>query len=208
MKKGWFLGLGLILGLFLYVAPLSVEAASLSDEAVATASVGKYSEVELFESKTTTIKLVVKEKGTVTLDFNPNPATHVNWQLFNSKAKQLLTDSSFSLEQLPLKNLAAGTYYLRMWSTYSNQHIKFLTSFKAAKEPAVSLGIQLKKNQSVQLATLFSNTKAQKLKWTTSNRGIVAVSQKGAIKGMKKGTATIKVTSTSGLVASVRVTVK
>ena len=71
--------------------------------------------------------------------------------------------------------------------------------------PAMSI----KKGSSVKLtASVFPKTATDKLTWSTSNKKVVTVTKSGKIKGVKTGTATITVKTTSGKKATCKVTVK
>lgn len=70
--------------------------------------------------------------------------------------------------------------------------------------PAMSI----KKGSSVKLtASVFPKTTTDKLTWSTSNKKVVTVTKSGKIKGVKTGTATITVKTTSGKKATCKVTV-
>ena len=70
--------------------------------------------------------------------------------------------------------------------------------------PAMSI----KKGSSVKLtASVFPKTATDKLTWSTSNKKVVTVTKSGKIKGVKTGTATITVKTTSGKKATCKVTV-
>ena len=70
--------------------------------------------------------------------------------------------------------------------------------------PAMSI----KKGSSVKLtASVFPKTTTDKLTWSTSNKKVVTVTKNGKIKGVKTGTATITVKTTSGKKATCKVTV-
>ena len=57
-------------------------------------------------------------------------------------------------------------------------------------------------------ASVFPKTATDKLTWSTSNKKVVTVTKSGKIKGVKTGTATITVKTTSGKKATCKITVK
>ena len=76
-----------------------------------------------------------------------------------------------------------------------------------AKKPKLSnKSITLTKGKTKTLKV--SRTKKCKVSWKTSNKRVATVDSKGKINGVKKGTATITVKTTSGKKAVCKVTVK
>ena len=70
--------------------------------------------------------------------------------------------------------------------------------------------LQKGKTMTLKAVAAPSNADNKKVKWTTSNKNIATVTQKGVVKGIKKGTVTITATATdgSGKKVTCKVTVK
>ncbi len=192
------------------------KAATLAEEAKQTVSFGKTNTIDIKTKEMTTIKVVMKQNGTFELDFKPMAIQGLNAQLYDGKnnllgeySKANSATSVLSLKNFGRSSMNAGTYYLRVW-TDSEEGVGTYTYFArqtAIKNAMIEICISLKKGQSLQLGTIISNSKNKTVKWSTSNKNIVTVSQTGKVVAKKKGTVTIKADNSSGLVAKIKVKV-
>lgn len=185
-----------------------VSATTMEDQAVNTVKFGEYDTLELKYKEISTLKVVLNQRGDFALDFAPN-SLQSNAELYNEQNICIAYYSNWSHEQWSFKNLEAGTYYLRYWtqSEYRAGTYTYFARFIPSDDTSVEICINLKKGRSIQLGTIFANTQDRKAKWSTSNKKVATVNSKGKVTGKKKGTATIKVTNSSGLVAKIKVKV-
>lgn len=207
-KKRKLLGtlLCLLLVINCIIPTCKVSATTMEDQAVNTVKFGEYDTLEL-KKEISTLKLVLKQKGDFVLDFAPKNI-YATAELYNEQ-NVCLGYYIYSNSEWRFKNLEAGTYYLRYWtqSEYRAGTYTYFARFIPSDDTSVEICINLKKGRSIQLGTIFANTQDRKAKWSTSNKKVATVNSKGKVTGKRKGTATIKVTNSSGLVAKIKVKV-
>lgn len=83
--------------------------------------------------------------------------------------------------------------------------VRYAKSIKLSKT-----SLSLTRGRTIKLKVKFNpaSTTAKAVKWSTSNNKIVTVTQKGSVKGIKKGNAVIKAKSINGKVSKCKVKVK
>lgn len=190
----------------------NVHAQTLAERAKSTVKFGEYEEIEL-TCEITTVKIVMTQKGTFCLDFSPNNV-RICAQLYDESNNLLGEDWGYVTELKPStlgysKDLEPGTYFLNIWVKTSSEK-KTCTYFARqipAKDTSLEICISLKKGRTIQLGTIFYNTKNKSVTWKTSNKKIATVTSKGKVTAVKKGTATIKVFNNSGLLAKIKIKV-
>ena len=215
-KRKWLLNMVLCMLVACSMITFKAEASTLADEAKQTVTFGEYDTIDIKNTAITTLKVVLKEKGTFELDFQPEYAGFLNAQLYDENNNLLGStsvskhESVFAPSDIGINySLDAGTYYLRLW-TNSKDYAKTYTYFArqiVAKDATLEICITLKKGKSIQLGAILNNCKDKKIKWTSSKKKIATVSSKGKVKAKKKGTTTIKAYNSSGLVAKIKVKV-
>lgn len=194
-----------------------VSAASLQSEAKKTIKFGEYDSVYLSDNKITTVKLVLNEPGSFELNFKPSSVRFMNAELYDEENNMLgeMPISRYISSLVPSEmniryDLDAGTYYLRMWVDFSQDagNYTFLATQYTSNDSWLEICIKLKKGKSLELGTVFYNSKNRKVKWKSSKKKVVSVNSKGKIKAKKRGTAIIKVYNSAGLFAKIKVKVK
>ncbi len=141
--------------------------------------------------------------------------------LTNASGYGLVSGGGINLDSTPsgsytYTNLPAGTYYVLINATSA---VAYPTEYQFRVEaPTVKAGkvklnkktLTLKKGKKASLKATISpkNTTNKKLKWSSSKPKIASVTQKGVVKGLKKGKATITVKTVNGKKATCKVQVK
>lgn len=212
-KKKWLAKVLVCMLLACSILTINGKAGTLAEEAKQTVAFGEYDTVDLNNGEITVLKVVMKQKGSFTLDFRPDDIFGLKAQLYDAHNNLLGEDETYNgiltLSDFKINSIDAGTYYLRLWTT--NNHEFGTHTYFARQTPDrnanLELCISLKKGQSVQLGTIFSNCKNKSVKWSTSNKNIATVSQTGKVVAKKKGTVTIKAFNSSGMLAKMKVRV-
>lgn len=209
---------------FCMLSPISAHAETLADRATSTVKFGECEQIELKKDEITTLKIVMTQKGTFSLDFSPEKNLQIYAQLYDESNNLLgqTTDVYGKLSNISFigvlkpsdlgynKDLEPGTYYLNIWPiSWDEGTYTYYARQIPSKNTSLEICISLKKGRSIQLGTIFSNvsSKNRKVTWKTSNKKIATVTSKGKVTAVKKGTATIKVFNNSGLLAKIKIKV-
>lgn len=206
-------------------------AKTLEESVTQTVAFGEYDTVKLSMNEITTLKIVMTEKGTFQIDFSPKDVSSLWGQLYDENGNELcyttggvgrgacyakvLTLSNFRTvgstgRETNASELEPGTYYLKLWTENSSVAgtYTFFARQKASSSVSIEMSIVLQKGKSVQLGTIITNSTDKNVKWSSSKKSIATVSSTGKVKGLKKGTTTIKAYTSSGLVVKIKVKVK
>lgn len=141
------------------------------------------------------------------MDFSPSYVYFLVAKLYDENNNLICSSPSYGKhaeEVNPLfmgysSNLEAGTYYLWM-SSDKDATYRYFARQIPSKDVSVEMCINIEKGKTVQLGTIFENTKNTSVKWSSSNKKVATVNCKGKVKGIEKGTVIIKVYNSSGLV--------
>lgn len=206
-KKLRILGALLILLAVCVIPSITVKAETLEDQAVQTVRFGEFDEITLKYENPIVIKMILKEKGKFELDFSPNKLD-IAGQLYDERGNEVGKWDTYS-DCIYGTNYGAGTYYLRLWTDYyaGGGTYTYFAKFTPTSDASIEICIPLKKGKSVQLGTIFTNSKDKKVTWSSSKSSVATVSASGKVTAKKKGTAIIKVFNSSGLVSKIKVKV-
>ena len=157
--------------------------------------------VKLDKTKTT---VVVGAKLALKPTLSPaGVKTKLTWTTSNNKVATVTNKGV-------VKAVGAGTATITVTNTNGGKatcRIKVPTPPKTVK--FAKAGYTVKAGKKVKLALKLNPTKAKtNLTFTSSNRKVATVDKKGVVKGLKKGTATITVSTANGLKATVEVVVE
>ena len=164
---------------------------------------------------TVVIKFVLKESGWVKFDFGQEEA-HFDARLFDEsgallgRGSTMFFDTIVTPKAVGIKNnLGDGTYYLELKYNQkaSKQAYTFFSEFIPNSSANLEICINVKQGKSIQLGTILDNCKDKNIKWSSSNKKVATVSSNGKVKGIKKGTVTIKAYNSVGLVSKIKVKV-
>lgn len=207
-KNFRLLGALLVLLALCVIPNVIVKAETLEDQVVQTVKFGEFDELTLKVKDPIVIKVVLKEKGSFELDFSPKNIL-LEGQLYDEQWNDLDSWSYKVRSELIGPNLDAGTYYLRLWTQFGNNAgtYTYFAKFKPTSDARIEICIPLKKGKSVQLGTIFTNSKDKKVTWSSSKNSVATVSSTGKVTAKKKGTTIIKVFNSSGLVSKIKVKV-
>ncbi|MDD6208178.1 MAG: Ig-like domain-containing protein [Clostridiales bacterium] len=214
-KRYGLIGLVLFMLCFCLIPVMKVHAETISDQVSQVVSFGEFDELKIPDGdtgETITLKVVLKEKGSFVLDFRPGyVSAYFYGQLYDENINLIgnrswLTTYSLSPSSWGYSELDAGTYYIRLWADRA-QNCTYYARFAPSESSSLELCISLKKGKSVQLGTIFNNSKDKKVKWSSSKKSVAAVSSSGKVTAKKKGTTIIKAYNSSGLLAKIKVKV-
>ncbi len=203
-------GIVLVCALIIGCVPvMKAKATTLEDQVTQTVAFGEFDTLDLKCEEATVLKIVLKQKGGFVLDFSPTSIYEVDGQLYNENNELVKTYDYFATKQISSENLEAGTYFLRLWgpTSYSVGTYTYFARQIISPDASVEICVNVKKGKTLQLGTIFTNSNDKEVKWSSSNKKIATVSSKGKVKGVKKGTAVIKVFNSSGLVHKIKVKV-
>ena len=195
------------------VPSMQAKAATLADQVTDTVAFGKNNKLYLPEDGTAVIlKIVLKVKGYVELDFSPQKTPDIYYQFYDEKYNLIQYNTkgdSGSYTKMYFNNYDAGTYYLKMWCDggESEKNYTYFARMIPSSDVNIEICFSLKKGQSLQLGAIISNCKDKKLKWSSSKKSVATVSSSGKVKALKIGTARIKASNSSGLVSTIQVKV-
>lgn len=197
-----------------FVPVTKVYAETLADQATTTVAFGEFDQIDLKSEEVTTLKIVLKETGTFILDFSPKSVDGLQAELYDEENNLLgsggywYSPSSYVSPSFVgyKKDLAVGTYYLRLYAHTAGTYTYFARQIPT-DTASINMCISLKIGNSVQLGTIFNNSKDKDVKWSSSKKNIATVSSKGKVKAIKKGTTVIKVYNSSGLVSKITIKV-
>ena len=200
--------------MFSSISTINVKADTLADRANQTVAFGEYDEISFVEDQPTIIKIVLDDKGSFDLDFNPSYVYFLVAKLYDENNNLICSSPSYGVHAYEVtpsfmnytSDLPAGTYYLWMSSDKACTYSYFARQIPA-QDVSVKMCINLEKGKTVQLDTIFTNSKNKSVKWSSSKKSVATVDSKGKVKGIKKGTATIKAYNSSGLVTKITVKV-
>lgn len=220
MKKQWKRITGMVLALALILTCIPTmeanAATAITGMPAQTIAMNEFDTITFTANVPVVAKIQLKTKGTFSLRFNPDDPGYVYVELYDAQSNLLAYDTIDTdyYNITPYKigyngDLDAGTYYLRMYNTYSGCDGTY--SFQAQMYPAAGTDIlicpTIKKGKTLQLSPSFINCKDKKLTWKSSNKKVATVSSTGKVKALKKGTTTIKVYNLSGVVTKLKIKV-
>lgn len=208
-KNFRLLGALLVLLALCVIPNVIVKAETLEDQVVQTVKFGEFDQMTLKYEDPIVIKVVLKEKGTFSLDFSPKK-TCICGRLYNEQGIDIGSWRNGWRDSISGTNYEAGTYYISLWGTLSptkTETITYFANFTPTANSSIEICIPLKKGKSVQLGTIFTNSKDKKVTWSSSKKSVAAVSSTGKVTAKKKGTTIIKVFNSSGLVSKIKVKV-
>ena len=172
--------------------------------------------VELEE--TGTLKLPLG--GTLTLHPNltnlvgePLPVENLTWSATKNKSKKTIVTMSAEGEVTPVRE---GTTTITVKTSTGKTDTVKVQVYDPAKPTTVELAetgtLKLPMGTTAQLSARVQNAvgeelSAEGLKWSTSSKKIVKVSEDGTLTPVKKGTATVTVTTANGKTDTVKVKV-
>jgi uncharacterized protein YjdB len=157
--------------------------------------------VTLSKTKAT---LVAGAKLTLKAKLNPAKAkTTLTWSSSNKKVAMVSKNGV-------VKALKAGTATITVRTANGKKATCKVTVPKAPTKVAFAQkSYSVKAGKKITLKTKLTPDKAKTtLTWSSSNKKIATVTQKGVVKGIRKGTVTITVKTANGKKATVKVTVK
>ena len=152
----------------------------------------------------TKANLVVGAKLVLTAKLNPTKArTILTWSSSNPEVATVT-------QKGVVKALKKGTAVITVETANGKKATCKITVPTAPTKVAFAKkSYSVKVGKTVKLTAKLTPTKARTtLTWTTSDKKVATVTQKGVVKGVKKGTATITVKTANGKKASVKVTVQ
>lgn len=208
LKKCGIIGI-LLCMLFVSIIPTTtIKAETLEDKVTQTVAFGESETLTLKYNDPVVLKVVMKEKGSFELDFSPK-SLWIQGELYDENSNFLGTWKDNKRSCVTSMTLDPGTYYARLWITsqFEEGTYTYFARQIPSEEVSLEICINLKKGKSVQLGTIFNNSKDKKVKWSSSKKSVATVSSSGKVTAKKKGTATIKVYNSSGLVAKIKVKV-
>lgn len=202
------LGALLVLLALCVIPDVIVKAETLEDQVVQTVKFGEFDQMTINDQIPVVLKMELKEKGTFELDFSPN-LVRVGGILYDEQGKEVGNWHVTFKECLKGTNYDPGIYYLRLWTDHHNDSgtYSYYAHFTPTSNSSIEICIPLKKGKSVQLGTIFTNSKDKKVTWSSSKNSVATVSSTGKVTAKKKGTAIIKVFNSSGLVSKIKVKV-
>lgn len=194
--------------------PITTKADTMSDKVSKTIAFGEYDEITFVKDQPTIVKIVLKDKGSFDLDFNPSYVYFLVAKLYDedynlvysSPAQGVHADEVTPSFMNYNSDLPAGTYYLWM-SSDKDATYSYFTRQIPAQDITIEMCITLEKGKTIQLGTIFTNSKNTSVKWSSSKKNVATVNSKGKVKGIKKGTTTIKAYNSSGLVTKIKIKV-
>ena len=197
-----------------FVPIMKVHAETLEEKVTTTVAFGEYEQIDLKSKVTTTLKIVLKEKGSFVLDFSPISVDGLQAELYDEESKLLGSGGRWfspSSNVSPAfvgykKDLEAGTYFLRLYANTEGTYTYFARQIPSTTA-SIEICIELNVGSSMQLGTIFNNSKDKNVKWSSSKKSVATVSSKGKVKAVKKGTTVIKVYNSSGLVSKLKIKV-
>ena len=157
--------------------------------------------VTLSKTKAT---LVVGAKLTLKVKLAPAKAkTTLTWSSSNKKVAKVSKSGV-------VKALKAGTATITVQTANGKKATcKVTVPVAPTKVAFAKKSYSVKAGKKITLKTKLTPTKAKTiLTWSSSNKKIATVTQKGVVKGIRKGTVTITVKTANGKKATVKVTVK
>ena len=148
----------------------------------------------VYAGKTLQLKATVKPAGV---------STTLKWRTSNSKVATVTQKGL-------VKAVGKGTATITVKTDNGKKATCKITVPTAPRKIAFARTIcSVKKGKTIKLTAKLTPTRAKTtLTWTTSDKKVATVTQKGVVKGVKKGTATITVKTANGKKASVKVVVK
>ncbi len=187
-----------------------VDALTLEDTVDMEVVFGEYDSVDMKYEEATVLKIDMKTKGSFALDFNPKKLIQDKWQLYNENNQLLDEDYDINTKKLEFSVDKAGTYYLKLWTVYPDYvgTYTYFATVTPSEEATMEICLSVKKGKTLQLGTIITNCKDKEVKWSSSKKSVATVSSTGKVKGVKKGTATIKAWNKAGLVAKIKVKVE
>ena len=136
-------------------------------------------------------------------------------KVFSSSNTKVATVNANGIIKAKMPGKVTISVYVRGTGHYCESDVvKFLVTVKPISVKSVKLNkksITVKKGKKLTLKATISPSNAtnKRVTWKSSNKKIATVSSKGVVKGVKKGKATITVTTKDGKkTASCKVTVK
>lgn len=206
--------------LFFNVIPnQKVNAVTIADQVEGEVVFNEYDSFKLKYNEPTVLKIVLPEDGTFKLDFKPGSISGLCAYIFDELGNELYYDDDkfFSTNEIsPLffrcdSDFKAGIYYLKIWSSDSDYKggvdVTYYGGFTPSKRQDIDICLKLKVRKTIQLGTIISNSSKKKVTWKSSKPSVAKISSSGKIKGIKKGTATIKAYTDDGLVTKIVVKV-
>lgn len=206
------------------VSVQNVSAETIADQVEYTFVTNEYDSFSIKAIEPSVMKVVLPEEGIFKLDLNPIYIYSFVGYIYDEMGNELSYYSnsgrsytSITPELFGYKgNLPAGTYYLKYWSSYNGSYdsygdgeeFTYYGSFIPSKTPSIEIALTVNKGKTIQLDTDISYSSDNKITWKSSNNKVATVSSSGVVKGIKKGTVTIKAYTNSGLLAKITVKVK
>jgi len=124
--------------------------------------------------------------------------------LMNPKAEMIWGESWTPWTDFEIKDLKAGTYYLRF--NGGNNYTDFYYIFTPDDKPTLAIKISVKAKTELQLGSIVSDYKGS-VKWTSNKKSIATVTSKGLVKTLAKGTVTIRAELDDGTFDTIKITV-
>lgn len=185
-----------------------VKAETLANQVDHTVAFGEFDQLTLQAKNPTVLKVVLKERGKIELDFSPYKIL-IEGQIFDEQYNHIGSWGYTYTDELHTSMLDEGTYYFRLWTEYSSNAgtYTYFAKFYPSTDAGMEICVSLKRGKSIQLGTIFTNSKDKKVTWSSSKKSVAIVSPTGKVTAKKKGTAIIKVFNASGHVSKIKIKV-
>jgi Bacterial Ig-like domain (group 2). len=196
----------------------SVRAETIADLVTDTLEINNFYTAELSESQSVYYEITLPVKGTLKINFECNNGYGDEFwrgiKIFDVAGNQLYNDSVYdNYDDIIETELNAGTYIVQLCNNQGGKYTgtkltKFYIAFEKSNSNTMILSVSLKKNNTLELGTVFTQENSTGIIWKSSKKSVASVTKEGVVKALKKGSTTISATAKTGEIVKVIVIVK